>query len=91
MTEDTKRAVEIIRPICKELGLIVSADDTVLQIGDVKVGIYANSTYATLMEALGILFVKKYPEFRHIYGFAMDEAKGVVSWYWVKPKTGEEE
>lgn len=81
MTEDTKRAIEIIRPICEELGLSVSADDTVLQIGDVKVGIYANSTYATLMEAIGILFVKKYPEFRHIYGFVMDEVKGTVSWY----------
>ena len=82
MTEDTKRAVEIIRPICDELKLSVSADDTVLQIGDVRVGIDANSTYATLMEAIGILFVKKYPEFRRIYRYAMDEVEGTVSICW---------
>jgi hypothetical protein len=53
MTEDTKRALEIIQPIAKELNINVSADGHCLYCNGQAIGIACNSTYATLNEFLG--------------------------------------
>ena len=50
MTEDTKRAMEMIRPIAKELGICVNADDDWLLCDEQAIGIACNSTYATVVE-----------------------------------------
>ncbi len=70
MTEDTRRALEIIRPLAEELGYKVDADTQYLTIGPVQIGIGCNSTYATIMEALGTLFLLEYPSFRR---FRLDD------------------
>lgn len=82
MTEDTRRALEIIRPLAEELGYKVDADAQHLTIGPVQVGIGANSTYATIMEALGTLFLLEYPSFRR---FKLDEdQKKRIERFWKK-------
>ena len=59
MTEDTARALEIIKPMADELGITVYADDNFLYCGfhDITqpIGITFNSTYATLKEFVGYL------------------------------------
>ena len=64
MTEDTRRALEIITPIADELGVDISADDGMLYAKwhDRKcgIGISCNSTYATVMEFVGYLFLVMY-------------------------------
>ena len=70
MTEDTKRAIEIIKPIADELNIPVDADKSLLYIRDQVIGIGCNSTYATVMEALGYIFLTEYPRFR--YGTVVD-------------------
>ena len=66
MTDDTRRALQIIEPICSELCISVDADKSKLYIEDDVIGIACNSTYATVMEALGWIFLKQYPRFRHV-------------------------
>lgn len=82
MTEDTKRAIEIIKPIADELNIPVDADESLLYIGDQAIGIGWNSTYATVMEALGYIFLTEYPRFR--YGTVVDGslAKNIRR-YWI--------
>ena len=54
MTKDTERALEIIAPIAKELGVKVTADDNLLYINnDGGIGITFNSTRATVLEFVG--------------------------------------
>ena len=82
MTEDTKRAVEIIKPIAKELGIRIDADEKRLYLNGQAIGISCNSTYATVMEALGYLFLREYPRFR-----MTSITKGLkddIERYWVK-------
>ena len=55
MTEDTKRALAIIEPMAKELGLHTCADAHYLFINGQAIGIACNSTYATVMEFIGYL------------------------------------
>lgn len=65
MAEDTKRAIEIMKPICGLLGIDLSADGGMLYIGDQAIGIACNSTYATCMEVIGYLFLEEWPKFRY--------------------------
>lgn len=63
MTPDTERALKIIEPIAKELNIKVSADDKRLYVddpyfGETAIGISENSTYATLMEFIGVLTLR---------------------------------
>lgn len=63
MTEDTRRALEIIKPIAEQLNIKVSADECLLYVddpyeGEFAVGIGCNSTYATLMEFIGLLVLR---------------------------------
>ena len=66
VTEDTKKAIEILNPIAKELNISIEADDNCLFMDDTAIGIACNSTYATLMEAIGWIFMTQYPKFRKI-------------------------
>ena len=61
MTEDTKRALEIIKPLADELNISVDADRSLLYMNGQAIGIGCNSTLATVMEALGYIFLEKYP------------------------------
>ena len=55
MTPDTGRALAIIKPIADELNIEVSATDKFLVVDGVYIGIYCNSTFATVMEFVGYL------------------------------------
>lgn len=82
MTEDTKRAIEIMKPICGLLGIDLSADGGMLYIGDQAIGIACNSTYATCMEAIGYLFMEEWPKFRR--GSVPDAClKLEITRYWI--------
>lgn len=58
MTNDTKRALEIIEPMAKELNIEVDADDKLLYCNGQAIGISCNSTYATINEFLGYAFLR---------------------------------
>lgn len=60
MTEDTKRALEAIKPLADELGITLDADDKILYVDNIGIGIACNSTWATLMEFIGYLFLNEY-------------------------------
>ena len=67
MTEDTKRALEIIKPIADELNIEVTADEKLMYLNGQAIGIGCNSTYATVMEFIGYVFATKYDDaFRYI-------------------------
>lgn len=57
MTEDTKRALEIIEPMAKELNIDLSADDRLLYCNGQAIGIALNSAYATVKEFLGYAMI----------------------------------
>lgn len=95
MTEDTKRALEIIQPIANEFNIKVSADDRVLYLNDIGIGISCNSTWATLNEFIGYLIVTRYNNrFRNI-GLSTEQLDTIKA-YWInsqllKKLKGEEE
>lgn len=60
MTEDTKRAMEIIVPMAKELSIDVKADDSFLYCNGQAIGIGCNSIYATIKEFIGYVFATVY-------------------------------
>ena len=73
MTEDTKRAIEIMKPLTDELKVSVDVAyrGTVLLMsykGTTQgIGIACNSTHATVMEMIGFLFTEVYrDEFRRV-------------------------
>jgi hypothetical protein len=81
MTKDTKRALEIIEPIAKELNIEVSADDDYLYINnDGGIGITFNSTRATLMEFVGWLIYYYDRIFRDIK--LTDEQLEIIRTFW---------
>lgn len=72
MTKDTERAMAIIKPFCEELKIEVSADDKFLHLNETYIGISGNSTYATLLEFTGWLFLNEYCE--RFRGISVNEA-----------------
>lgn len=60
MTEDTKRAIEAIEPIAKELNIKITADDSFLYCNGQAIGIGCNSAYATIKEFIGYVFATVY-------------------------------
>ena len=66
MTNDTKRALDIIKPMAKELGICVNADEKFLYIDGQAIGISMNSTYATLMEFIGYMIIEYDREHRNL-------------------------
>ena len=88
ITPDIERAVKILLPICEELGYQIYSDGSVMTIGGQKIGVSCNSTYATVMEGLGFLFLREYAEgFRHhSISQASQEA---IKRYWIKKRQSE--
>lgn len=66
MTEDTAKAIEIIEPIAKELHIDVSATGRFIYMNGQRIGIECNSTYATLMEMIGYIFLMEYPKYHGV-------------------------
>ena len=60
MTEDTKRALEVIAPMAKGLNIKVSADKNFLYCNGQAIGIGCNSAYATIKEFIGYVFATVY-------------------------------
>ena len=58
MTNDTKIALEVIRPLAAHLNIEVDADDKLLYCNGQAIGISCNSTYATINEFLGYAFLR---------------------------------
>lgn len=84
MTEDTKRALEIIKPLADELHINLEANENVLYMNKQGIGIACNSTYATLMEMVGYIFLKVYvQEFRGYYD-DLGDVPEFVKRYWAK-------
>ena len=81
MTNDTKRALEIIEPIAKELNVEVSADDNLLYINnDGGIGITFNSTRATVLEFVGWLIVYYDGVWRDLK--LTDEQQQIIRQFW---------
>ena len=81
MSEDTKKAIEIIAPLFKELNITVNADEKFLYLNGQAIGIACNSTYATIMESIGYLFLQRYLGFRQIP--VSKGAETGIKRYWV--------
>lgn len=75
MTDDTKRALEIIKPMADELNIKVDADDRLLYCNGQAIGIGCNSTYATVMEFIGYVLVKEYSKWHRLDKSLIDNAK----------------
>lgn len=83
MTDDTKRALEILKPIADELRIEMKATDKLLIMNGQAIGIACNSTHATLLEAIGWIFAERYmKDFRDVY-IEPDELNDTVKRYWV--------
>ena len=89
MTEDTKRAVEILRPVMDLLQIRMTATDKVLILKNDAIGISCNSTWATVMEAIGWLFLKAYAQdFRPSVSEEIDyDLREDIQRYWIKRKS----
>ena len=88
ITPDIERAVKILLPICEELGYQIYSDGSVMTIGGQKIGVSCNSTYATVMEGLGFLFLRGYAEgFRH--HFISQASQEAIKRYWIKERQSE--
>ena len=84
MTDDTRRALEAIAPLAKELNVTVSADHNFLYCNGQAIGIGCNSTFATLMEFIGYLMVKVYAkDLLQLRGVKLtSEFVSVIKRYW---------
>ena len=80
MTEDTKRALEIIKPIASEFGISVNATDKTLLLDGIEIGISMNSTWATLWEFVGYLMVRYSDCFRNVR--LTDKQLNAIKRYW---------
>lgn len=82
MTEDTKRALEIIEPMAKELNIDISADDRLLYCNGQAIGIACNSAYATIKEFLGYAMI--WLGERESYRWKVPEKYAIeIKRYWV--------
>ena len=85
MTKDTVIALQALVPICRELNIHIEADDKLLYMDDQPIGIACNSTYATIMEALGYIFLERYPRFRYDTKIGPGLEK-TIKRYWISPE-----
>lgn len=85
MTNDTKRALELIEPMAKELNIEVKADDKLLYCNGQAIGISCNSTYATINEFLGYAFLRMCQrEYRFKEGIEeAGELRSAIKRYWI--------
>ena len=86
MTKDTKRALEIIKPLADELDITIRADDEYLYMNSQPIRIECNSTYATLMEALGFIYYQFYPWSLRCDRKTIAELKKAITHNWVRRK-----
>lgn len=87
MTEDTAKAMEIIKPIARELNIEVSADDHCLYCNDQAIGIACNSTFATLNEFLGYAMWAMFMKNHSRWNAMPDRFSYQVKKYWVDSAT----
>ena len=80
MTEDTRRALEIIKPIAELYSIRINADDKYLYLNENRIGISCNSTWATVNEFVGFLFEVYDNLFRQID--LTEEQKHRIERYW---------
>ncbi len=80
MTEDTKMALERIRPIAEALGVSISADDKFLYLNNQAIGISCNSVFATIKEFIGYMIVKYSKDYRNLN--LTEEQLSVIQRYW---------
>ena len=83
ITEDTRLALEALAPICRELRINIDVDGAALILNGQRIGIACNSTYATIMEAIGYIFFREYPRFR-CSAWIDDELQENIQRYWGK-------
>lgn len=88
ITPDIEKAVKILLPICEELGYQIHADGSVMTIGGQKIGVRFNSTYATVMEGLGFLFLREYRN-RFRQHMLSGDTMEAIKRYWIKEKQSE--
>lgn len=88
ITPDIERAVKLLQPICDELDIKLSADGSVMTIGGQKIGVSCNSTYATVMEAIGFLFYHEYAHGFRAHDIS-SETNEAVKRYWLPKKQSE--
>lgn len=92
MTEDTRRALEIIAPMAKELNIEVKTQGSYgnyLVCNGQYIGIADNSTFATIMEFIGYVFatVYKHNVFDPHGEAVPPKVLNRVKKYWVHKKT----
>ena len=81
MTGDTERALKIIEPIAKMVGVEVKADNNLLYINnDGGIGITFNSTRATVFEFIGWLIIYYDSYFRDLD--LSDKQLDTIRQYW---------
>lgn len=83
MTDDTKRALEILKPIADELCIEMKATDKLLIMNGQAIGIACNSTHATLLEAIGWIFIERYMKGFRAVDIEPDELNDTVKRFWV--------
>lgn len=88
ITPDIERAVKILLPICEELGYQIYSDGSVMTIGGQKIGVSCNSTYATVMEGLGFLFLREYRNRFRQHMLSRDTIEAIKR-YWIKERQSE--
>lgn len=80
MTEDTKKALEAIKPLAAVLKIDVMSEGEKLYCNGQRIGIACNSTWATCMEFIGYAFLKVYCKDKCIT--ASKQIKERITRYW---------
>lgn len=88
ITPDIARAVELLKPICDEIGIPITADGSVMTIEGQKIGVSCNSTWATMMEGIGTLFLLEYVNQFRTHEIS-DETEEAIKRYWLQKKNSE--
>ncbi len=83
MTEDTKKALEIIQPLAGILGIDVEADKRFLYMDGQAIGISCNSTHATVMEMIGWIFAERYLKGFRLIKIPDEEMEDGIKRYWI--------
>lgn len=83
MTPDTEKAVFALKPLCNALSIEVWADEKRLYINGQAIGISYNSTWATLMEAVGYIFLKCYDRDFRRGALNPGQIDCVIKRYWI--------
>ena len=83
MTEDTKRALKIMEPIASVLEIDVDAYGNILFLDSQAIGIGLNSTYDTVMEMIGWIFLERYCKGWCPVEISKEEIDNTIKRHWV--------